>query len=188
MFVDYVALMLINMAAGLCILALYLWGGLDRPDRAKWATAFAMPGVVAVACGLHMIWHWPLPGSHNSAFGEMSVFFGLLFVGAAVSLAKGWDLLPVAIYAPFAGLASILLGARLIDLQMTKEPLLSGVGFVLTGIAGVFAAPALYFKSCRTLQILGVLVLLAAAAIWTLTGYAAYWDHMKSFSDWMPAR
>lgn len=187
MFIDYLTLMLVNMVAGLCILAAYLWKGMDESDQAKWAAAFAMPGFVALVCGLHMTCTWPLPGSFNSAYGELSVLFGVLFAGAAVALAKGWDLLPVALYAPFAGLASLVIGVRFVDLGLSNAPLMTGAGFVLTGLAGLFAAPTIYFKSSRALRAVGVLVLLAAAAVWALTGYVSFWMHMETFANWAPA-
>lgn len=186
MFIDYLTLMLVNMVAGLCILAAYLWKGIDEPDQAKWAAAFAMPGSVALLCGFHMIMTWPLPGSFNSAYGELSVLFGVLFAGAAVALAKGRDLLPVALYAPFAGLASAVIGVRFVDLGMSSAPLMTGAGFVLTGLAGLFAAPTIYFRSNRGLRAAGVVVLLAAAAIWALTGYVSLWMHMETFANWAP--
>lgn len=68
MFVDYVALMLINMTAGLVLLALFVYKGLDDKDQRRWVPGFAMVGLVALVTGLHMIWNWPLPGSFNISF------------------------------------------------------------------------------------------------------------------------
>lgn len=178
MMIDYVTLMLINMTAGLVTLAWFLWTAIDSEGRAKWAPAFLIPGLVAVICGFRMTFTWPLPAPYSMLFGEMSVLLGALFVAAAWALAKGWSMLPLGIYAFFAGSAAILLGVRLITLSLTKSPALSGAGFILTGLAGVFTGLALWQYKVKLLRAAGAAVLLAAAAIWALTAYLAYWSHM----------
>lgn len=87
MFIDYLSLMLLNMAAGLVILAGYLYRGMESKYQKKWVPGFAITGFIALTNGYHMTWTWPLPGSYNSAFGEMSILFGVLFLGAALALA-----------------------------------------------------------------------------------------------------
>jgi len=178
-FIDYVTLMLLNMTAGLVILACFLWSDIAKEYRQRWAPAFAIPGLVATVCGFVMTFTWPLPQPYNIMFGEMSVLMGLLFLGAAWSLAKGWNLLPLGIYALLAGAAAVLLGIRIIDLQLTAKPMMSGAGFILTGLCGVLTLPALVFVKQVWLRRLGSLMLLTAAAIWALTGYMAYWMHLN---------
>ncbi len=186
LFIDYVTLMLINMTAGLVLLAWYIWMGLDDADQPRWAPAFAIVGAVALLCGLKMSWGWPLPGSYNAAYGDTSVLLGALFVGAAVSMAKSLDLKPLAVYAFFAGAASILVGVRVIGLGLTMSPLISGVGFILTGLAGVCVGPTLRLRRNRTVRVVGVVTLLTAAAIWALNGYLGYWVHLQSLAKWAP--
>ncbi len=158
LFIDFLTLMLFNMAAGLFILAFYLCRGLDDPDQGRWAPAFGIVGLVALLNGFRVSWVWPLPQSYNAAYGDLSVLFGALFAGAALALAKGWKLLPLTIYALVAGLASILAGVAFIHLQLSKFPVLSGIGFILTGICGVFSGPTLCMPHCRILRPLGVVV------------------------------
>ena len=186
MFIDYVALMLINMVAGHFILAFFVYKGIDEEDRKKWVPGFAMTGLIAFLTGLSMIWTWPLPGSYNSAYGEMSVFWGILFLGAALAMSQGWELFTVTIYGFFAGLAAIVLGIRIINLNMTLMPLLSGIGFILSGTGGVFSTPALYMRKNKIFRIMGVVVLVIAGLIWALTGYMGYWGHMEAFMKWQP--
>jgi putative membrane protein len=187
MFINYITLMLINMVAGLCLLAYFVYQGLGDINQKRWIPGFGMTGAIALTTGLHMIWHWPLPGSFNIAYGEMSVLFGILFMGASLALALNLDLLTVAIYAFFAGLAAVLVGVRIINLGLTRQPLLSGIGFILTGLGGIFAAPTLYLQTNRILRLVGVVVLIAAALIWALTGYMAYWGHLADYSKWVPS-
>jgi putative membrane protein len=185
-FIDYITLMLINMVAGLFILADYVYRGLDSSHQKQWIPGFGIVGAIALTTGLHMNFTWPVPGSFNIAFGETSVLFGILFVAAAIALSVGWDLFTIAVYGFFAGLVAIVIGIRIINLNMTKQPLLSGIGFILTGLGGIFAAPTLYWKTNRTWRLIGVAVLIVAALIWAFTGYLAYWSHLESFQKWVP--
>jgi putative membrane protein len=187
MFIDYITLMLINMVAGLVLLAGFVYQGIGHSHAKQWIPGFGMAGAIAFVTGLHMTFTWPIGGSYNIAFGETSMLFGILFIGASVCLAMGWDLMSVGIYAFFAGLVAVVIGARIINLGLTRQPLLSGLGFILTGLGGVASVPTLlYFKNNRTWRILGAVVLLAAAFIWALSGYLAYWGHLEMFQKWVP--
>ncbi len=188
-FIDYVTLLLINMTAGLVVLSWYIYKGIDEPTTAGWSSAFGIVGLIAFVCGLHMTLTWPLDveiikTSFNIPFGEMSIFFGVLFLGAALSISKNWDLFPLSIYAFFAGLAAVILGARIFDLGLTKRPDMSAAGFILAGIGGIMSGIYLKFRSSKVLRIAGSLALAAAAAIWALTGYMAYWSHMLPVDKW----
>jgi putative membrane protein len=188
-FIDYVTLLLINMVAGYLLLAAYVWRGLDDPLNRRWAAGFAIVGLIALVFGAHMTVTWPLPGAYNSAWGEMSVLYGAIFLGAALAIAEGWSLVSVAVFAFAAGGAAMLLGVRILDRGMTAQPTLSGIGFILSGLAGVMAAPTLlYLRSNRPYRMLAALVLLATAGIWALTAFGAYWTHMEGFAAWSPVR
>jgi len=182
MMIDYVTLMLINMTAGFFLLGCFVWRGadVDREDVTSWAPAFGICGLVATVCGFVMTFTWPLPKPYSMAYGEMSVLLGVLLLGAALATAKRWGLMPLAGYAFFAGVAAMLLGVRIIDLRLTNEPILSGIGFVLSGAAGVFAPVVVWQSEQKGLRVIGAIVLFAAAAIWAWTGCLAYWAHMAA--------
>ena len=134
-----------------------------------------------------MTFNWPLPGSYNIAFGETTTLFGVVFLATALALSQGWSLLPVSIYAFFAGVDAVLVGARILSLGLTKEPIMSAIGFITAGLGGVFAAPFfLWFKNNKTFRMLAALVLLVTAALWAVTFYGALWGHLESFSKWVP--
>ena len=139
----------------------------------------AICGLVATIAGFAMTFTSPIPKPFSMAYGEMSVLLGVLFLGAAWALTRGWSLLPLGIYAFFAGAAAILLGVRFIALSLTPTPLLPGAGFILTGLGGVGAGAVLWRHDIKALRLAGVLVLLAAAAIWAFTAGMGYWTHMK---------
>jgi putative membrane protein len=56
--------------------------------------------------------------------------------------------------------------------------MLSGVGFILSGICGIFSPVVVWQRDKKELRIIGSLVLFAASAIWAWTGFLAYWMHM----------
>lgn len=186
MFIDYVTLMLINAAAGFFLIAAYLYWGLDTPDQSQWAPAFVLPGLVSLGTGLHMIFTWPLPGPHNSAFGEMSVLFGALLTGAGLALWKGWSLVPLAVYGLFAGLFAIVTGIRYIDLGLSNTPILAGTAFILAGVGGLSALPLLCVRRNRSIRVTGGIVMALTAAMLAFIGYGGLWMHMESFSGWVP--
>ncbi len=187
MFIDWVSLLLLNMVAGFCLLAGYVYTGIEDSNQTRWAPGFLIVGAVAVVFGGIIAVTWPLPGPYNPAYGEMSVLLGIIFLGAGVAMAKGWDLSIVAWYALFAGIAAVIIGVRILELKLTLKPLPSGVGFILSGLGGVFAAPTLlYLRGSRAWRALAAVILLAAAAIWATTAYAEYWINMKRLGDWAP--
>ncbi|MBD2465987.1 DUF981 domain-containing protein [Oscillatoria sp. FACHB-1407] len=187
MFINYIPLMLINMVVGFILLGAFVYSGLDGKDAKQWVPGFGMTGAIALTTGLHMIWHWTLPGSYNIAFGELSVLFGITFLGASLALALGWSLLTVTIYSFFAGIAAIVIGFRIVNLGMTNQPILSGTGFIISGLAGVLATPALYWKLNSHLRLIGAVILIIAALIWAYIGYLAYWGHLADYSQWTPS-
>jgi putative membrane protein len=178
-FIDYVTLLLTNMTAALVVLAFFLWWGLGREDQGKWAPAFGGSGLIAFIVGLVMCFTWPLPKPYSSAFGEMSALFGVLFLGAAWALARGWSLVPLGIYAFVPGLAAIVLGVRIIHLSLTATPLLSGIAFIVTGCGGIFAGLVLGEHRVTSLRIIGGIVMFIAALLWVPATYMGYWAHMQ---------
>jgi putative membrane protein len=186
MFIDYVALMLINLAAGLTLLAAYLYFGLGSSNQTRWIPSFGVVGTIALITGLHMTLTWPIPGSFNIAFGETTTLFGILLVGTSLTLTMGWELLALGIYGFFAGLVSLLIGFRFISLGLTPVAVPAGIGFILVGLGGVCAAPTLFLKENRFLQTIGAIVLIVAALIFTFIGLSTYWVHIADFATWQP--
>jgi putative membrane protein len=112
------------------------------------------------------------------AFGEMSVLLGVLFLGAAWALARGWELMPLAIYGFFAGAAAALLGIRIIELGLTANPILSGFGFILSGAAGLFSPVVVWQSEQKELRIVSSIVLFAISGIWAWNAGLAFWAHI----------
>ncbi len=187
MFIDYVPLLLINMSAAFLILAFYLLTGIEREDRAKWAPAFGIAGLVAFLCGLHIIFTWPLPSSYNIPFGELSVLLGASYLGISYSVRKGWSPAVIGIYSALGGLAAVLLGVRMLMLGQTAKPLFTCIGFCLSGLGAVLAGPAVRTGAGRSIRGLTAVVLILAALMWAFMGGFGYWFHMSGMAKWEPA-
>jgi len=188
MFIDFLTLVMINLIAGTVLLAYYLWKGMDEKDQRPYAAGFFAAGLIGLITGLQLSFAWPLPGSYNIAFGDTSTLFGIVFLATSIALWQGWDLIPVSIYAFFAGLEAILVGFVIFSQQLTKSPLLSAAGFILAGVGGVGAFPFfMWFKDNKAVRWIGILVLLATAALWAVTFYGSLNGHMASFAKWVPS-
>lgn len=187
MFIDYLTLIMINLVAGTALLAHFLYTGFTAEDQRPYAAGFGVVGLLGVVLGLVLTFTWPLPGSYNIAYGEATTLFGAVFLAAGFALYHRWDLRPVTIYAFFAGVYAVVVGIRIISLGLTKEPLISGVGFILAGLGGVLAYPAFSFLKVKSFRLLAAAVLLATALLWAATFYSSLWAHLESFSTWLPA-
>jgi putative membrane protein len=186
---DYITLMLVNMGAGLLILACYFRWGLGKPNEKSWAAGLAIVGLVAVVAGFYMTLTWPIPRLEkinlqwaNAAYGETTVMLGVLFLGAALTAARGWSLVPVTIYGAIAGLIAVILGVRIIDLGLSAMPSLTGVGFILTGLAGVTSLWVALRPQRLAPKIAAALLLVPAAGIWLVTAILGYWGHLEALS------
>src|SRR5512138_3543714 len=153
MFIDYLTLVMINMVAGTALLAYYLWRGIDEKDQRPYAAAFFGVGLLSLITGLQLSFTWPLPGSYNVGYGDATTLFGVVFLSTALALWNGWNLLPVSIYAFFAGIDAIIVGLLIFNLQLSTAPSGTAVGFVVAGLGGVGAAPFfLWFRNNRTVR------------------------------------
>ncbi len=186
MFIDFLTLMLTNLVVALVLFALFIAKLIDTTDAKKVVPGFLLTGFIALVTGFRMIFTWPLPGPYNFPYGELTVFYGGFFFMAGLAIVFEWDLITIGIYAFFAGIAAVIIGIRILDLNLTTEPLLSGVGFILTGLSSILTLPALYWEA-KALRVILAILLLVCAAIWAFTGYAAYWQHFDAFAKWTPA-
>jgi putative membrane protein len=184
MFVNYITLMLVNLAIGMFLVARFLLRGLDTDEGRGWIPAFLAVGLVLTVTGLHMALTWPVPGSYNIAFGEMAVLYGVLMLALAAALTWGWSLIPLGIYGVLAGLAAVVVGARIISLGMTLQPVVAGLGFIVTGAVGVLSAPLYLLKGMPQLRMLALILAILAGLLWAVLGYMAYWSHLDEFSKW----
>lgn len=184
---DYLTLLLVNMSTALFVAAGYFYWGLasDRPQR--FAPAFALTGLVALAGGLHMVLTWPIrmttPAGINAfanvAFGEPTVLLGAILLAAALATGFRWPIHVVTAMGLIGGTVAIVIGARILDAHMTANPPVSAAGFILTGVVGVLAFP-ISFKPTPVLRLFLAILTLLASLLWGFTGAMAYWGHVQA--------
>ncbi len=187
MFVDYLGVMLLNLGAGLALLAHYLYVKPEKEVRRSWAAGFFAVGALGVLTSLPMLIMWPLPSSFNVAYAGPSLFLSMAFLAGGVTLMLEWEPLIPAIYGFFGGIYSIVVGIRLLDLKLGASPTAAFLGFVLTGLGGMMVLPAIYWHKSRLLTIVTAIILGLAAIIWLFTAYDAVWAHMLDFIKYVPA-
>ena len=188
MFIDFLTLVMINLIAGTILLAFYLWKGIDEKDQRPYAAGFFAAGLVGVITGFQIAFTWPLPGSYNIAFGDTTTLFGVVFLATSLALWQGWDLLPVSIYAFFAGAEAVFAGYVILLQGLTKEPLLSAVGFILAGVSGLGAFPFfMWFRGIKAVRYIAIAILVVTAGLWAVTFYGSLIGHMASFAKWVPS-
>jgi putative membrane protein len=185
MFVDYLTLMLLNMVVALVLFAWFMTLGFEKNQK-RFVPGFLLTGFIGLVTGLHMIFRWPLPGSFNIMFGEPTVMLGGFFFVAGLALLLGWDLLTIGLYALFCGAAVVLLGVRILNMNLTQEPIIAAIGYFLTGATAIATFPALALPSWKWLRWLVALAAIGSAVIWIIVGYPSYWAHMAAFGKWAP--
>lgn len=187
MFIDYLAVMLVNMGAGLALGAHYLYVKPDKQFRKSWAAGFFLVGLVGLVTSVPMVISWPLPGAYNVAYGEPALLLSALFIAAAVTLVFEWEPLVPAIYGFFAGIYALVIGIRILELGLSSQPFVAFVGFLLTGVGGMLVLPTLQWRENRTLAVVTAIILGAAALLWLYVGYDAVWGHVLDFAKYVPA-
>jgi putative membrane protein len=95
-------------------------------------------------------------------------------------------LITVGIFSLFTGAVAVLLGVRILDMNLTRAPLVAAAGYVLTGATAILTLPAIALPKLKWLRWLTALAAIGSAIIWAITGFTSYWAHMDSFKQWTP--
>ncbi len=184
MFIDYVTIMLIAAASGLLFAGIYIFK-LEAPIESKmsWVYGFWMVGFIMLLTGLDMIFTWPLPGSYNIIFGEPSVWFGTLLIFLGFAIKAKSDLMPIALLSTAGGLINLVIAADVLIYGMTQSPVLAFIGFLTSGL-GAFLVP--FGIKSKAMRWIIAILLIIAAVVFAVTGFGAYYQHAKSFGNWVP--
>ena len=187
MFIDFTGVMLVGIGAGFVTLAHYLFRSPEPEARAAWAAGFFAAGLLGLLTSLPMVLTWPMPGAYNIAFGEPALYLSIAFLAAGITLALKWEPLIPAIYGAFGGLIAIVVGLRIDNLGLTKEPALTMVGYLAAGLGGVLTLPAIQYRRVRAIALVAAALLVLGALVFLFIGYDAYWGHLAAFAKWVPA-
>ncbi len=114
--------------------------GASEATRMGFAAASGAAGLYLFLTGLAINFMWPINlsgGVYNVLFGGISALGGLVMLAGAAALAKNLDLRPVTYFAAVVGVYAIIDAAAIFSYGLTKEPLMSALGYLS------FAAPAM---------------------------------------------
>ena len=168
MFIDYLAVMLINLGAGLALLAHYLYVKPPKETRRGWATGFLAVGLLGLVTSLPVVLTWPLPGGSTSRTANppcSSDSGDLRFLrGGLRDPSRDSHRRPAPRVRPAGRLDGVL----------------------LTGVGGILVLPTLQGHENRTLTITTAIILGLAALLWLYTGYLVGWGHVLDFSKYVP--
>ncbi|MDH4247354.1 MAG: DUF981 domain-containing protein [Deltaproteobacteria bacterium] len=187
MSINYLSLVFLNLAAGLVTLAFWIYLDAGRNTERRWVPGLMMTGLLALMLGLHMVFTWPLPGSANILYGEMSTLFGVLLTGMGIVLMVGMDLLAVGVIAALSGAASLVVAVQMFRLGLAPNPLLHGIAFVWMGILGLGALPMLRLSGSYAFRLFGAVGLMIGALLWAIAAFQGFWQHSRDFQGWVPA-
>ncbi|NLD73219.1 MAG: DUF981 family protein [Chloroflexi bacterium] len=176
--VNYVALMVVNLALSFMLFAAFLYFGLREVDHSRWAPAFLATGIVQLLTGLHMVFTFPLPGVYNQAFGEPAVVWGALQIGLWYATAHNTGLMPLAIVGFLAAIHPIVVGAQVLNLGLTQRPTEGAIAFILSGLAGLTVLPLYFLRERAWARALAALAAFGAGMAWLITAYMTVWDHL----------
>jgi putative membrane protein len=191
MYIVYVTLMNANMAAALFLLAVFIYKGIYSEGARNFVPAFTITGAVATATGLHHAFTAPMPGSWNIVFGEPSILIGVLLLAAAWSISKGYSFAPLGVYGAMAGIVAIVIGYMVIDLELGRNSLPTGLAIIVAAVPGVLSLPAAVLAKSnpglsRIFQYLAIIFLVVAAGMLAYTSINGYMSHLDSFQDFTP--
>ncbi|SHH33663.1 DUF981 family protein [Thermosipho atlanticus] len=189
MFVDYLTLFMGDIVAGFALLLFFVWSGMEIEKSKSFAPAFGAVGLIGVISGLHMVLTWPLPGVHNIVFGEAFVLYGFVFLAAAYALAKGWDLMPVTIFALTAGAYAVILSGVILGYGITRNPTETFLAYLGAGLTGILSPIVWKFRNNKVVKTLAIILLILTLLAWFITMYGSLTGHTNpegSFGKWLP--
>jgi uncharacterized membrane protein len=147
--------------------------GASEATRMGFAVASGAAGLYLFVSGLAINFMWPLSlngGIYNVLFGGISALGGLVMLAGAAALGRNLDIRPVTYFAAVVGVYAIIDAGAIFSYGLTKEPLLSALGYLS------FAAPAVLSVPLARLDNSKCRFLFAALS----TGFAAAWTYQAA--------
>ncbi len=186
MYINFVTLLLAYVILSFTLQAFYVFEALEEPKAPAWASSFFALALLGLIGGFYMVFTWPIPGSYNIIFGEPVILLAVFQLAAAFNIYYNYSLMPVGALSAIAGIIVGFIGYRIIDLELTIVPVLSGLGFLTTGLVGILTPPLLHWRDRKSWRKLYGIVCIIPVLIWLVFLFMAYWGHLNEFQDWQP--
>lgn len=179
-FIDYLTIMLIDLAGGLINLTWFLWK-LNKPkEYSKFVSGFLLVGILGLLTSLPMVLTWPLPGSYNIAFGEPMLLFSLIFLLLAISIIKQWPWDGIVVFAVLGSIMAIVIGIAIYSFNLTNTPFFAMMGYLMTAFGALISSYLVYRPKNKPLLILATILFVLSTILWLYIGYYAYYMHLSS--------
>lgn len=193
LFVDNLDLWLMLLGTSLLVVAawVYLNFYARRPEqeliRANRGLGifFTAVGAYALATGLWGTFTWPLPGPYNIVLINPWGLYGLALLLLGASSITGAGLHGLALGVPALSLPVLVYGALIYTNNLTREPLMASLMYILIALAGLLS-PLLLLTKRRGFAIVVMGLIAIAALIALATGIGAASSHIAGWSKWVP--
>ena len=152
-----------------------------RGSRLGFAIMLGAGGAYLFLSGSLIGFMWPFAlsnGVYNVLFGGIAALGGLLLLGGSVALALNANLRPVTYVAAVVGLYGVVDAYAIIAYSLTREPLLSALGYLSFSGAAVLSVPAALFGNKRWRLVFAVFAFLFAIA-WMYQAANFTFGHLK---------
>ncbi|WP_449462452.1 DUF981 family protein [Tardisphaera miroshnichenkoae] len=141
-------------------------------------------GLASMGLGLAMDIGWPLPGPFNFVFGDPFLLFAVLLLAAGLEILVFGNLNYIEGLAIPVGLIAILYG--IVIAYNSLDPIYVWGMFVLQGLAGIFAGPAMTNTKKKYLLWIALIIIALAVLLTAAVCVQTSFEHVGEFAKYYP--
>lgn len=153
-----------------------------RNLRIGLAAAIGTSGLYLFLTGIAISFIWPFGaisgGLYNVLFGGVPALGGLLLLGGSIALFLNSSLAPVSYFAVVVGLYAVVGAYAMVSYGLTKEPLVSALGYLSFSVTAFLSVPATHSDNKRLRWIFAVFAFLFALA-WVIQATGFTLGHLQ---------
>jgi uncharacterized membrane protein len=138
-----------------------------RNIRLGFSVASGAAGFYLFLSGSMIGFAWPFTsanGAYNVLFGGIAALGGLLLLGGSVVLAFNANMKPLSYFAAVVGFYAIIDAYSIYYYGLTREPLLSALGYLSFAAPALFSVPAAHLADKRWRFVFAIFAFLFAIA------------------------
>ena len=143
-------------------------------------TALGASGFYLFITGVAISLTWPFPSSggvYNILFGGIATLGGLLLIAVSAALFLNASLSAVSYVAVVVGVYAIVDAFAMISYGLTKDPMLSSLGYLSFAVTAFLSVPATHVDNKWLRWLFGIFAFLFAIA-WLYQAANFTWGHL----------
>ena len=143
-------------------------------------TALGASGLYLFITGVAISFTWPFPssgGAYNILFGGIATLGGLLLIAVSAALFLNASLSAVSYVAVVVGVYAIVDAFAMINYGLTKDPMLSSLGYLSFAATAFLSVPATHVDNKWLRWLFGIFAFLFAIA-WLYQAANFTWGHL----------